>query len=100
MKNTGYVNFGYNKDGVPNIINNPLPNHFRPKINVISVSFIGERKTYVRNIATPLGVVYEKLAQVGFFQPKRGEALSELSKGYCRYHAEIRGHSIQECSEF
>ena len=75
LKNTGYVNFDYNKDGVPNIINNPLPNHFGPKINVISVSFIGERKTYVRNIATPLRVVYEKLVQVGCLQPRRGEVI-------------------------
>ena len=88
LKNTGYVNFSYNKDGVPNIISNPLSNHSRPKINAISENFMGGRKAYVRNIATPLGVVYEKLAQVGFFQPRRGEALSELSKGYFCYHAE------------
>ena len=25
LKNAGYVNFGYNKDGVPNIISNPCP---------------------------------------------------------------------------
>ena len=28
LKNAEYVNFGYNKDGVSNIISNPLPNHF------------------------------------------------------------------------
>ena len=101
MKNAGYVNFGYNKDSVPNIISNPLPNHSRPKINAIFVSFIGER-TYVRNIATPLEVVYEKLVQAGFLQPKRGEVIPdrELSRGYCQYHAKVRWHSIQECNEF
>ena len=67
LKNTGYVNFGYNKDGVPNIISNPLPNHSGPKINAISISFMGERKACVRDIVTPLGVVYEKLVQGGFF---------------------------------
>ena len=61
LKNAGLINFGYNKDGVPNIISNPLPNHSEPKINAISISFMGERKTHVRNIATPLEVVYEKL---------------------------------------
>ena len=65
LKNAGYVNFGYNKDGVPNIISNPLSNHSGPKINAISVSFMGERKAYVGDIITPLGVVYEKLEQVG-----------------------------------
>ena len=85
LKNAGYVNFGYNKDGVPNIISNPLPNHSGPKINAISISFMGEKKTYVRNIATPLEVVYEKLVQVGVLQPRRGKVIQdkELSRGYC-----------------
>ena len=68
LKNAGYVNFGYNMDGVPNIISNPLPNHPGPKINAIFESFIGERKVCVKDIVTPLGVIFEKLAQVGFFQ--------------------------------
>ena len=102
MKNAGYVNFGYNKDGVPNIISNPLPNHSGPKVNAISMSFKKERKAYVRNIITPLRVIYEKLAQVRFFQPGRGEAIQDqdLRRYYCQYHAEVRGHSIQECGEF
>ena len=91
MKNVGYVNFGYNKDGVPNIISNPLPNHSGPKINAIFVSLMGERKAYVQDIVTPLGVVLEKLVQAGFLQPRRGEAIQdrELSIGYCQYHAEV-----------
>ena len=102
LKNAGYVNFGYNKDGVPNIISNPLPNHSEPKINAIFVSFIGERKTYVRNIVTPLEVVYGKLVQAGFLQPRRGEAIQdgEMSRGYCQYHFKIQGHGIQECKKF
>ena len=100
LKNAGYVNFGYNKDGVPIIISNPLPNHSGPKINAISEDFMGGRKVYVRNIATPLWVVYEKLAQVGFFQPRRGEALSELSKGYCRYHTEYKGIASKNVVNF
>ena len=56
LKNAGYVNFGYNKDGVPNIISNPLPNHPGPKINAISESFIGERIVCVKDIVTPLGL--------------------------------------------
>ena len=96
LKNTRYVNFGYNKDGVPNIISNPLPNHSGPKINAIFVSFMGEKKAYVGDIVTPLGVLYEKLLQARFLQPRREEAIQdrELSIGYCQYHAEVRGHSI------
>ena len=35
LKNTGYVNFGYDKASGPNVISNPLPNHSGPKINGI-----------------------------------------------------------------
>ena len=41
LKNAGYVNFSYNKDGVPNIISNLLPNHSGPKINGILEKFDG-----------------------------------------------------------
>ena len=38
LKNVGYVNFGYDKVGGSNVVSNPLPNHFGPKINVVSKS--------------------------------------------------------------
>ena len=75
LKNTGYVNFGYNKDGGPNIISNPLPNHSGPRINGILESFMDERKTYVQNVITPIRVIFEKLVQARFFQPRKGEAI-------------------------
>ena len=50
----------------------------------------------------PMRVIFEKLVHAGFFQTTRGEAIEgkRLSKGYCRYHSEVRGHVIEECSEF
>ena len=47
-------------------------------------------------------VIFQKLIQAKFLQPRKGEAIKkeELSRGYCQYHAEVRGHSIQKCSEF
>ena len=38
LKNVGYVNFGFDKDGGPNVISNLLSNHSGPKINVVSES--------------------------------------------------------------
>ena len=35
FKNAGYVSFGYDMAGGPNVISNPLSNHFGPKINAI-----------------------------------------------------------------
>ena len=85
LKNAGYVNFGYNKDGDPNIISNPLPNHSGPKINAILKSLTEERKTHIRDVATPMRVIHEKLVQTGFLQPRRGEVIKgkKLIKWYC-----------------
>ena len=55
LKNAGYVSFSYTKNGVPNIISNPLPNHSRPKINGILESSMDERKTYVQNVIMLMG---------------------------------------------
>ena len=56
----------------------------------------------IRNVITPMKVIHKELVQVGFLQSKRGEAIKKekMSKGYCQYHAEIRGHDMQECTEF
>ena len=88
LKNAGYVNFGFDKAGGPNVISNPLPNHpltKRYKINAVLESFTERKKTCVKNVITPMKVIHEELVQVGFLQFRRGEAIEEerLSKGYC-----------------
>ena len=75
LKNVGYVSFGFDKVGGPNIISNPLPNHLGPKINAILESFMERRKTYVQDVITPMGLIHEKLVEAGFLQPRRGEAI-------------------------
>ena len=84
LKNADYVNFGFDKAGGPNVISNPLPNHFRPKINAVLESSTERRKTCVKNVITPMKVIHEELVQAGFLQFRRGEAIEEerLSKGY------------------
>ena len=63
LKNVGYVNFGYDKIGGPNVICNPLPNHFRPKINAVLESSTEGRKTCIQDVITSMGVIHEKLIQ-------------------------------------
>ena len=77
LKNAGLVNFGYNKNGVSNIINNLLPNHSGPKINGILENSTDERRIYVQNVITPMRVIFEKLVQARFLQPRKGEAIQE-----------------------
>ena len=75
LKNAGYVSFGFDKAGGPNVISNPLPNYSGPKINAILKTFMEERKTCVQDVITPMGLIHEKLVEAGFFQPRRGEAI-------------------------
>ena len=75
LKNVGYVNFGYDKAGGPNIISNPLSNHSEPKINGVLESSTEERKTCIRNVITPMKVIHEKLVQARFFQSRKGEVV-------------------------
>ena len=102
LKNTGYVSFGFDKVDGPNVTSNPLPNHYGPKINDILESFIKGRKTCIRDVVTPIGVIYEKLVQARFLQSRRGEIVREevMNNDYYQYHAKVQGHDIQECIEF
>ena len=61
LKNAGYVSFGYDKVGGPNVISNPLPNHSGPKINAILESFMEGRKTCIKDVITPMKVIFQKL---------------------------------------
>ena len=54
LKNAGYVNFGYDKAGGPNVIKNLLPNHSRPKINRVLESSKEGRKTCIKDVITPI----------------------------------------------
>ena len=91
MRNVGLVSFDYNKDGVPNIISNPLPNHSVPKINAVLEGFGDERKTCVHDVMTPMAIIHEKLIQARFLQSKGREVIKEeeLDQDYCQYHSGV-----------
>ena len=91
LKNAGYVSFGFDKAGGPNVTSNPLPNHSRPRINAILESHMEGKKSSIRDVITLMEVIYDELVQARFFQSKKGEAVREenLDKGYCRYHAKV-----------
>ena len=91
LKNAGYVNFSFDKASDPNVISNPLPNHSGPKINAILEGSTEGRRTCIRHVITPMKVIHEKLVQTGFLRTKKREITKEnrLSKGYCKYHAEV-----------
>ena len=102
LKNAGYVSFSFDKAGGPNVTSNPLPNHSRPWINAILENLMEERKGSIRDVITPMEVIYDELVQARFLQFRKGETVREenLDKGYCQYHAKAQGHVIQKYPEF
>ena len=96
LKNAGYVSFDFDKTGGPNVISNPLPNHSGPRINAVLESPMKRRKSRIRDVMTPMGVVYEELIQARFFQSGRKKVVEEesLNKGYCQYHTKVQEHNI------
>ena len=66
LKNAGYVSFGFDKVDGPNVTSNHLPNHFGPRINAILESPMEERKSSIRDVMTPMKIVYEELVQAKF----------------------------------
>ena len=67
LKNVGYVNFGNDKAGGPNVVSNHLPNHSGPKINIVLESSTKRREACIKGVITSIGVIHEKLVQVGVF---------------------------------
>ena len=96
LKNASYVSFGYDKAGGSNVTSNPFSNHFGPRINAILESLTKGRKSGIKDVMTPMEVVYEELIQARFFQSGRKKVVEEesLNKGYCQYHTKVQEHNI------
>ena len=83
LKNASYVSFGFDKADGPNVTSNPLPNHSGPRINAVLENLTGGRKTCIRDVITPMGVIHKKLIQDRSLQSKKKEAIEKgsLNKG-------------------
>ena len=63
LKNAGYVSFGFDKVGGPDVTNNPLLNHYGPRINAALENPTEGRKTCIKDVITPMGVIHEGSVQ-------------------------------------
>ena len=61
LKNAGYISFSYDKVSGPDVISNPLPNHLGLRLNAILESPTKGGKSIIRDVMTPMKVVYEEL---------------------------------------
>ena len=52
-----------------------------------------------RDVNMPMGLVFEALVKVGWLRRKqeRERKIESQEEGYCQYHEEHTGHSIQSC---
>ena len=102
----GYVSFDYNAAGGLNVTSNPLPNHPGPKINALTEDSTESVKTRVTNVKTPIEKVYKALIQAKIFYSEETEMIKRedqdgtLCNQYYQYHANMVGHTIQDCVEF
>ena len=65
----------FEDEDVPNVNENPLPNHRGPKVNAVESSQEMQIKKDVRDICMPMGLVYKVLVKVG-----RLEGIQEKEK--------------------
>ncbi|KAF1869678.1 hypothetical protein Lal_00017253 [Lupinus albus] len=88
-----WLNF---KQSMPNVSNNPLPNHGNPGVNatkdVRDETFLKD----VSEIRTPMKVIFEEMCNQGMI-----EVVKENREGEecCEMHAAL-GHVIEDCAEF
>ena len=92
----------FEDEDIPNVNENPLPNHGGPKMNVVEDSQDLQLKMDVKDVCMSMKLVYEALVKAGRLKVRQGKEKEEMDqeKCYCRYHSEMMGHSIQECLEF
>ena len=58
----------FDYDDVPNVNRNPLPDHQRPKINVVDSNPKLQIKKNVEVVCMPMGIVYEALLKTGMLE--------------------------------
>ena len=73
-----------------------------PRLTLFLEGSTEGRKTCIKDVITPIGVIHEKLVQARVLKSRRREVAKEqkVNKGYCQYHIEVQGHVIQECTKF
>ena len=88
--NSGYLNFSDEPN--PNVINYPLPNHAELKVNAITKEQSQKIKTNVKEVKTPMKVIYEVLVKTRFFKlGKEEQDKKEMSGHICEYHTIAMG---------
>ena len=91
----------FEDEDVPNVNENPLPNHWWPKVNVVESTQEMQVKRDVRDVCMLMVLVYEALVKAGRLKggQKKKEEMDQ-EKYFWQYHERTIDHFIQECLEF
>ena len=73
----------FEDEDVPNVNENPLPNHGGPKVNVVKSSQEMQVKRDVRDVCMPMGLVYEALVKVGRLKGGQGKEKDKMDREGC-----------------
>ena len=92
----------FEDEDIPNVNENPLPNHGGSKVNVMESSQDLQVKRDVKDVCMPMRLVYEALVKAGHLKDGQGKKEEEINweKHFCQYHGRTMDHFIQGCPKF
>ena len=69
----------FEDEDIPNVNENPLPNHGGPKVNVVEDSQDLQVKRDVKDIRMPIRLVYEALVKANRLKDRQGKEEEEIN---------------------
>ena len=92
----------FDDEDIPDVNRNSLPDHQRPKINVVDSNPELQIEKNVKAVCMPMETVYETLLKVDILgeEQEKKEKNKDGEGQYCQYHKRFVGHPIQDCQEF
>ena len=92
----------FDDEDIPDVNRNPLPDHQRPKVNVVESDPELLVEKDARVVCMSMEMVYEALLKAGMLeeeQEKKKEKEDQEGE-HCLYHKGFVGHSIPVCQDF
>ena len=92
----------FDNEDILDVNKNPLPNHQRPKVNVVESNPELLVEKDARAVCMSIVMVYEALLKEEMLEEEKEKKKEKENqeREHCLYHKRSVGHSIQDCQEF
>ena len=92
----------FDNEDIPDVNRNPLPDHQRPKVNVVENDLELLVEKDARVVRMSMKTVYKALLKAGMLEKEqeKKEKKENQEREHCLYHKGSMGHSIQDCQDF